>query len=172
LRLNPNASPNGAQGNVWRDGKELVMTPDATLPPRCVKCNERAEPPAKPRTVYWHHWGIYFLLLLNVIIYAIVAAIARRKAKVAPALCARHVKGRRIVITAAWLGAVLGFAMVVTGVEQGAVVVISGLLLLFGSILFGMILGRVVWAKHIGKEFVRLKGCAPDFLKPLPPFPY
>ena len=174
LRLDPEAGPHTANAeNVWRDGNVLVMLPNAHLPPRCIKCNESCTYPMTPRTVYWHHWSIYLVLLFNVIIYLIVAMATRRKETVAPGLCRKHVKGRRFAILFAWLGV---FASVVLlGASFDPVSPISlalvPLLLLF-SIVFGMVRGRVVWAKRIDKSYVRLKGCAPPFLDTLPRFPH
>ena len=174
LHIDPNVIPHTGNANVWRDGKVLVMRPDASLPPRCVKCNGPSAAPTKSRNVYWHHWGIYFVLLLNVIIYVIVALAARRKAIVAPGLCAQHKRKRRYFIAGAWLGVVVALLLFVGGAPMGDVgcwVMGGATLLLLASIVFGMIGGRVVWAKHISKEYARLKGCGPQFLDSLPRFP-
>ena len=174
LHIDPNAIPSTGNTNVWRDGKVLVMRHDAGLPPRCVKCNAPSVLPMKPRKVYWHHWGIYAVLLLNVILYAIVALAARRKATVTPGLCAQHTRKRRYFIAGAWLGVVAGMVVLIGGSQMGDVggwVMSGGTLLLLASIVFGMIGGRIVWAKHISKEYTRLKGCGPQFLDSLPQFP-
>src|SRR5579872_5285818 len=86
-------------GGTWRDGAVLVLSREASLPPRCVRCNEPADEPTKSRKVYWHSPWLYLLILFNLIIYAIVAAIVRKKAVVAPGLCSAHKKRRRIGIT-------------------------------------------------------------------------
>ena len=39
-----------------------------------------SDEPTKMRKVYWHHPGVYALILINLIVYAIVAAIVRKRA--------------------------------------------------------------------------------------------
>ncbi len=156
-------------GNVWRDGKLLVTLLDAELPHRCVKCNEPCDPPKKPRTIYWHHPAIYLLILVAMLIYFIVALIARRKARISAGLCERHRNRRRLVIAGAWAGVVAGFWMVATGFGGSTPVMgLLGILVIFGSMLFGMIAGRFIWAKRIDKNYAFAKGCGPEFLDTLP----
>ena len=172
LRLDPHATPAAKSGpKIWRDGKVLIIAPEASLPPRCVKCNEPAEQPMKSRNVYWHHWTIYLLLLLNVVIYLIVGLATRRKARITPGLCRKHTGSRRLAIAIAWIGALASIALIVASFEQDPPILFPiGILLLLASLIFGMIRGRLLWAKRIDKEYVRLIGCAPAFLQPLPPF--
>ncbi|MGQ0836548.1 MAG: hypothetical protein ACT4O5_16805 [Gammaproteobacteria bacterium] len=115
--------------NVWREGDVLILVPDSDLPDRCVKCNAPAETPIKERTVYWHHPAIYLVVVLNVILYVIVALIARRKATVGAGLCGPHKKRRRVSILLGWIGTIAGFAMIVGGSGN------SGYLMLFGSVI-------------------------------------
>jgi len=158
---------------VWRDRKTLVMLPEADLPDRCVKCNKPAAPPTKPRRVYWHHWAIYLVVLINILIYAIVALIVRKKAVVAPGLCAWHKTRRAVALTIGWIGLLGSLALMTFGVAQsinpafaalGVVLLLVALLVLVGS-------SRIVYASRIDPDYIRLKGCKPDFLDSLPPFP-
>jgi hypothetical protein len=68
----------GGTGHVGREGRHLVLVPGTPLPPRCVKCNAPAALPSRLRTVYWHHWGYYFIILLNILVYAVVALVGAR----------------------------------------------------------------------------------------------
>jgi hypothetical protein len=158
---------------LWRDQSMLIMLPDATMPRRCIKCNGPAHEPTKNRKVYWHHPAIYMLLLLNVIIYAVVAVAVRKKVTLSAGLCAGHKKRRRLAITLGWVGFLAGFALLVgaAGSDGGAGAVILGILVMLGSIVAGMIFGRVVIARRIDTSYVRLKGCGSAFLDSLPPFP-
>jgi hypothetical protein len=156
---------------AWRNQKVLVMIPDTPLPPRCVKCNEPAEEPTKIRKVYWHHTGVYALILINLIIYAIVAAIVRKRALVAPGLCARHKKRRQLGLFIGWGGLVAGIALMFAGgSDQGAYLGL-GILLVLVSALTGMIVSRVLVARKIDQDYVWLKGCGAEFLDSLPPLP-
>jgi hypothetical protein len=157
--------------HLWRLKKILIMSRDGDLPPRCVKCNETADEPTKTRTVYWHHPGFYVLLLINIILYAVVALIARKTAKVSPALCAQHKQRRTKGILIAWSGFIVGF--VAMSIALGSNHMAVGLLLLFamlGAIITGLVMSRVVYAKRIDDRYVQLKGCGDAFLSDLPEF--
>ena len=58
----------GEKGDLWRDGKLLLIRKGAELPDRCLKCNEPAEGYRLKRTLSWHPPGWYLLVLLNLII--------------------------------------------------------------------------------------------------------
>jgi hypothetical protein len=42
---------------------------------------------------------------------------------------------------------------------------------MLGSIVTGMIMARIVYARKIDKSYVWLKGCGSEFLDSLPPLP-
>ncbi len=159
-------------GGIWRDGAVLVLSPEASLPPRCVKCNEPAEEPTKSRRVYWHSPWIYLLILLNIIIYAVVAVIVRKKAMVAPGLCSAHKRRRRMGIGIAWTLLLGGFALMFTGIGGDKPAGIAGgLLLILVAVIVSTSVTRIVRPKRIDAQYVRLKGCSPAFLESMPPFP-
>lgn len=178
--LNPYAPPHArlertldaGGGGLWRDGKVLVLRPGGALPPRCVKCNAPAETPVKSRKIYWHRPVIYFFILLNLLIYAIAALIARKQATVSPGLCTEHRKRRQLGLAIGWGGALLGLAMLFGGLamESGAVAGL-GLFPLLGSLIAGPLLARIVVPVRIDTDYVRLKGCGDAFLAGLPTFP-
>jgi len=176
-RASLSASERGSDGDagdaVWRDGGLLITLIGAELPRRCVKCNSPADQPTKVRNVYWHHPGLYLLLLLNVIIYAIVAAVVRKRAAVGAGLCIEHKKRRRIAMTFAWTGALSGIVLMffAMGSSAGAWGALLGVLLILGSCIGGLIFARVVYARKIDKTHVHLRGCGTAFLDSLPPFP-
>jgi hypothetical protein len=49
---------------------------------------------------------------------------------------------------------------------------LTGVLVMLGSIIFGMAMGRIVYPVRIDKNYVRLRGCSEPFLETLPEFPY
>jgi hypothetical protein len=156
---------------LWRSDKLLIIGRDSDLPNRCVKCNDTAEDPTKTRTVYWHHPGFYAVLLINVIVYAIVALIVRKKAQVSPGLCAAHKQRRRAGLAIGWGGFICG--VIATGAAAGNNSPGLALLLLFatlGSIIAGMVISRIVYPKRIDDRYVQLKGCGEAFLAGLPEF--
>ena len=155
-------------GGTWRDGKVLVLSREASLPPRCVRCNEPAEEPTKNRKVYWHSPWLYLLILFNLIIYAIVAAIVRKKAVVAPGLCSAHKKRRRIGITIIWVAVVAGFAVMFAGpagIFAGVLAVLVALIVSTTSMI------RILRPRRIDERYVRLTGCGSEFLDSMPQFP-
>src|SRR5687768_13095490 len=94
---------------AWRDGDKLVTPANAVLPPQCVKCGAAADGHYGPRTFWWHHPALLLLILANILIFAIVALIVRKKAVVQVGLCAAHLARRRNVLGVCWvLGAGAG----------------------------------------------------------------
>jgi len=160
--------------SVWRDGKVLITLVDAEMPHRCIKCNEPADEPTKKRKVYWHHGALYLLILINALIYAIVALVVRKKALVSAGLCTEHKKRRRNALIFGWTGTIVGLVLMGHGLGSSSsgsgVESLVGILAILVSIIAGMIFGRIVYAKKIDKTYVRLKGCGVDFLDSLPQF--
>jgi hypothetical protein len=159
--------------SVWRDGRTVVALADASLPPRCVKCNEPADQPTKERTVYWAHPALYLLLLIvGPLIMGIIYVIVRKKADVNPGLCETHKKRRIGAQLYGWLGFFGGFLLACIGgaADSGAPVLI-GLFLMVSAIVVGMAWGRLIHAKKITPDEVRLGGCSAAFLDSLPDYP-
>jgi hypothetical protein len=158
---------------AWRDGDVLITLVGAQLPQRCVKCNGPADHPTRTRKIYWHHPGVYMLVVINVVIYAIVAAIVRRRAFVRAGLCVEHKKRGRITLLLVWSGALGGIVLMVFGMASswGIWGALPGLLLILGSIFAALLFARIVYAKKIDKSHVYLRGCGNAFLDSLPPFP-
>jgi hypothetical protein len=165
------STPTDGTGKVWRDGKTVVTLHDASLPGRCVKCNQPAELPTKVRTVYWVNPFTYLLLFAGFIILLIVYLVIRKKADIDPGLCAQHKQRRWIGLTVAWLGWIAGLVMLIGGSASDSVVVaIAGLLLIILAIVAGMAWGRFVYVKKITKDEVRLRGFCEDYLDELPAY--
>ena len=174
--LNPYAPPTASlepvREGVWRDGKSVVLRPGSPLPPRCFKCNAPVETPAKKRKVYWHHPALYLLVLVNILIYAIVALIVRKKAEVDPALCPAHAKRRWMANAGGWIGVAVGIALAILGGSQENCGVMGlGAVVFLAAIVAAIILARVVYPERITTDFVRLRGGGRDFLDSLPEFP-
>jgi hypothetical protein len=170
--VNPYAPPRAGlevqpAGGCWREGKALVMRAGSALPHRCVKCNEPAAQPIKARWVYWHHPGWYLLILVNVLVYVLVALVVRKRSKIAPGLCSRHRRRRRVFMAIGWGGFFLGLAFFFPGPLETAAGPAIGMLIIFAAILAGMSGARIVYPSRITKEEVRLKGCGAEFLDSL-----
>ena len=170
--LKSTAPIGGDTADVWRDGKWLVMDVDAALPHRCVKCNGPAETPMKRQTLYWHHPAIYLLLLFWIVIYVIVAAIARKTLKLEVGLCAEHRLARRKALTIGLIGmfgsipAAFGLAWL----DQPGPALLVGLVGFFGFVIYLMIKTRILYAKKIDADEARIGGCGAEFLSSLPSY--
>lgn len=163
-------SPGPAAG-VWRDRATLVMSKDARLPDRCVKCNEPTQGRLK-RKLTWHHPAIYILILVAWLIYLIVALIVRKRATVELGLCDEHLQIRRRNIWITWALVLLGVACLFFAIaaEDGRMAPL-GLLLLLGGAIFGIFAARVTAPTKIDDRFVWLRGVNKDYLDLLPQWP-
>lgn len=151
----------------WREGKTLVVRTDSALPERCVKCNAPAAQPMKARWVYWHHPGWYLLVLINVLLYVLVALIIRKRTKVALGLCPKHRLRRRIFLFIGWGGFLFGLAFLVAGLSESQAGPAVGILIILVAVVAGIAGSRVAYPSRITKEEARLNGCGGAFLDSL-----
>jgi len=183
--LNPYAAPFASlvpepatsDGGVWRDADLLVVRKGSVLPARCVKCNEAAER-WKKQTLYWHHPGLY-VLLLSPLIYLIVVLIVRQSIALPIGVCRRHLARRRRVIFVAWLLVFGGLGtMILTGSLVGAArrdfalpVLLSGIAMMIVGAFYGVLGARLLWPKRIDPYFAWINGASPEYLAELPEVP-
>src|SRR5690349_14738678 len=129
---------------IWRNNAVLVMTKQALLPNRCVKCNAPAEEQLK-RKLTWHHPALYLLVFISILVYAIVAMVVRKTATINIGLCEEHLSSRRRNILITWG---LGFGCVASFVGASVLedmrLVLLGIGLLFGCAIYGIVTLRVV----------------------------
>jgi hypothetical protein len=154
---------------LWRSGRNLVCSVNARLPQRCIKCNAPTETKQIKRTLYWHSPFVYLVILLNLLIYLIVAIVVRKRAMVFVSICPEHRQARRNVILTSWALVLGGIAGAIAGgvMQSGWLAAAGGVLFLLG-IGFGIVRGRLVSPRKIEKEFVWISGCGPEFLAGLP----
>ncbi len=156
----------GSEG-LWRDGKILVASREAAFPDRCVKCNAPAGGYRLKRLLRWHEPAWYLLILINILIYAIVATFIQKKAALHIGLCDRHRK-RRLTLMGVGVSLPLlamGGCAIATDPTQ-----LMGLALLaiFVGLVMIILASQVVTPKHIDDRFVHIKGVSPEFLASLP----
>ena len=153
----------------WRIGKDvLFVSRGADLPDRCVKCNDPARRPTKERKFYWHSSWLYLLIIISIVVYAIAAAIVRKKVILSPALCAQHARKRRNLLLGAWgaFGAGMLTSFVAIGDGSIGIAVTCFLVGMVGAIVCIM-LARIVFPVDIDDRGARFKGCGPAFLDSL-----
>jgi hypothetical protein len=156
---------------IWREGKTLVVSKDAALPDRCVKCNE-VTTQRLTRKLSWHHPALYFLIIVATLIYVIVAMILRKRATLVLGLCEKHTAQRRTFIWITLLLALGGLGGFVLAISAGDIMpAFIGLLLWLTAIIFGVRSTRVVYPQKIDDRFVWLRGVNADYLDQFPQWP-
>lgn len=93
-------------GVLGRDGDHVRGSTLAEWPDRCVRCNAPTDGFRLKMTLQWHPRWVFLLLLLNILAYALGAAITRKTAVVQVGLCEDHRRSRRYTL-AAGAGALL-----------------------------------------------------------------
>jgi hypothetical protein len=153
---------------IWRDNSILVMTKEALLPNRCVKCNEPTGERLK-RKLTWHHPAIYLTVLISILVYAVIALVLRKSAVVNIGLCEEHLEIRQRNLAITWIlgiAAVLCFPLAAF-LEDGFILLL-GIVLLLATAIFGTVTLRVVVPTKIDDHFVWIKGITPDYLRDFP----
>jgi hypothetical protein len=168
------AQPPG--GGVWRTGDLLVLQKGAVLPDRCLVCNGPMMV-QWPKRLYWHHPGLYLLILLNIVIYAVAAMMARKKADLVIPLCSEHDRKRRRAVSTSWLTGLGGLLLVIgscTQIESSESTFVVMLAIGLTSLLAGLTIamkGNPVLPKKIDNSYVWLKKVHSSYLASLPPAP-
>ncbi|HEY4371312.1 MAG TPA: hypothetical protein VGN52_05290 [Burkholderiales bacterium] len=178
-QINPYAAPKAkletfddAGISLWRDGKLLVCRRDAVFPGRCIKCNDPAEDEPARFKLNWHAGGWYVLVFLNIIIYAIVASIVRKRATIEAGLCESHRKRRFWSKLVGWGGFVLVLLCFFAGAAASSPALFGiGALAILPLAIAGVVLSPQIRAARIDKEWLRVRGCGRDFLETLPEHP-
>jgi hypothetical protein len=157
-----------------RDGKLLVVQrghesqfPDGA----CVRCGAPAVKTLK-KTYSWHSPVLYILILVNLLVYVVVALIFRKTMKLQCGLCAAHAQRRFRLIVAGWatFTAAVIVAAVGLALETNPGLVWGGFSLLFvASLVLAVIVSRaVVLPKKITKDRGSFTGAGEEFLSQFP----
>lgn len=154
---------------IWRDKTILVMGRQASLPDRCVKCNEPAHGFRLKRRMTWHHPALYILIFVAFLIYLIVALIVRQTATVEIGLCAIHLAKRRRDLIVTWVLILLGVVMIFVSLTANeGIYALIGLVIFLVGVVYGITTTRIVAPAKIDSRFVWLKGFNKDYLQNLP----
>ncbi len=153
---------------VWRSGAVLVMSKKAELPGRCIKCNVPVEQYRLKRKFHYHHPAWYLLILLNLLIYIIVAMLVTKSAVIHVPLCPRHCKRRWMWIGVTWFVFLssLGIFALAIGEESG-IWGLAGVGVLLLSLILLAVAVPVVRPGKIDSEFAWIKGVCPEYLAQL-----
>ena len=159
----------GGRLKLWRQGRVLVMSHDAELPDRCVKCNTPANGGRLPRNLYWHHPAYYLFIFLNLLIYVVVALIVRKRAKISVGICEKHRTARVRAIIIAWTMVLLGGGGIGVGISaSNGWIGFAGVVLFLTGIIYGAVRARVVTARRIETDRIWLNGVCAAYLEGFP----
>lgn len=153
---------------IWRNHSTLVMTKEALLPSRCIKCNAPADELLK-RKLTWHHPALYLLIFASLLIYAIVAMIVRKTATINVGLCEEHLSSRRRNILITWaLGLASVASFTAAGFLNDSTCLMLGFTLILACAIYGAVTLRIVVPSKIDNYFVWLKGIDANYLQQFP----
>jgi hypothetical protein len=157
-----------AEAGVWRDGNTLIMLKTARMPDSCIKCGVPANGSHLTRKLSWHHPALYLLIFAGLLIYAIVALIVRKSARIDVSLCEDHIRKHRTAVGVGWLVFLAGVAFIVFAVAQeSGGSALFGIALVFASAIYSTFL-KVVRVKRIDDNYVWLLGIDESVLTMLP----
>jgi hypothetical protein len=181
--FNPYAAPKSAglgsehhlghPDDAWRDGHLLVARKGAKLDDRCIKCAEPSLGFRFSRSLSWHRQGWYLVFLTSPLLYILAYFLVRWQARVTVGLCPIHRMKRKRNITLGWFTALAGTGVIAGTISVSsnrvpeaylAAGVITGLILLLGGMIGGLIGSQVLIPARIDKNFVWLKKVSPIYL--------
>lgn len=153
---------------IWRSKSILVMTKQAALPDRCVKCNEPTQQRLK-RRLRWHHPALYILIFGGVLFYFILALVFSKTATIHVGLCEAHAAARKRDILISWVIAVLSLVSFYFAiVNESLGMMLIGLVLFLGAVIYGVVRARVVAPQKIDDQYVWLTGVTGEYLQEFP----
>jgi len=158
-----------AIGGIWRDKSTLVMTKDASLPDRCVKCNAPANGVRLKRMLAWHSPLLYLVIFFAVLIYVILAAILSKRATVYIGLCNQHFQRRRKQKVIGWLLLAIGVVMPILAIAYDYPLLgLLGFAVFLFAVIWLVVVSRVVVVKRIDDQLVWLNGINSNYLAQFP----
>jgi hypothetical protein len=153
---------------VWRSKALLVMTKQAALPDRCIKCNAPTAERLK-RKLQWHPPALYLLILISILVYAIVAMVVRKTATVHVGLCNEHRESRKLSMIITVFLVVVAVLSAIAGVQfETPGLVLAAVAFVLGAAIYGSISLRVVVPTKIDEHFVWIKGVNTNYLQEFP----
>ncbi|MCP2730852.1 hypothetical protein [Limnofasciculus baicalensis] len=159
---------------IWRAGNILVMRRGAQLPDRCIKTNQPANGKRFKAILYWHHPAIYLVILLNLLIYVIIAIFVRKKAVVYFGVSEEVLQKRRRAILWGWGVGVAGIILFFSALSLQSQLAMAifllpvGQALMLGGLIGGSARATIVNVYRIEDEYIWIRGVAKEYLALLP----
>jgi hypothetical protein len=153
-----------------RDGSLLVLSPEAVLPDRCVKCNAPANGQRHRVTLTWSHPATNLIQLALFCVFSVLWH-SSHSAEIEVGICRRHLSRlrRKSALGGCLLVASLG--MIAAGAIRGAeygYVLLGGIVLLLASPIYLSLAGRLLTATRIEPRLIWIKGVCLEYLAELP----
>jgi len=153
---------------IWRSKSVLVMTKQAPLPDRCVKCNAPTQNTLK-RNLRWHHPALYILIFGGVLLYAILAMVLSKTATIHVGFCETHAATRKRDIIITWVLVLVSFAtFYLAATTEEMMWLLVGVILFLGGVIYGVVRTRVVAPQKIDDQYVWLTGINANYLQQFP----
>jgi hypothetical protein len=153
---------------IWRSKSVLVLTKQAPLPDRCVKCNAPTNHKLK-RNLRWHHPALYILIVGGWLIYLILALVLSKRATVNVGLCETHAAARKRDLLITWTLVLMSFAsFYFAAAAEETNLFFVGVALFLAGVIYGIVKTRVVGPKKIDDHYVWLTGVDANYLAQFP----
>ncbi|WP_010587866.1 hypothetical protein [Schlesneria paludicola] len=166
--LNPETDRDAIHlGEVWVDGKQLVVRSNTVLPPFCIKTNEPIpESELIKKTLTWLPPAYALVLLLGgPLLLLIVYLLVRKQCVLTYGIASsiRRKRRNRILLNCV-ISLLLFLAIPLTAPLKSPVPMVTALLAFIGSIVSLLLMGsQLRITKHRKGEFW-ISGCSADFL--------
>lgn len=176
------AADNSPFAGLWRNGDVMIMHKLAPLPPICLKSNEPATT-WLTRKLQWQPQWVFVLLLVNLIIFAIVALILTKRATISIGLTDEWAAKRKQRLFLAWSVGLAALGVIVVGfiflalegtlpddirIPLFLVCLIGGLMAGVGALIGGSMGCRLIYPQKMTDTHIWIKGVHPSFLDRLP----
>lgn len=153
-----------------REGRLLVMSPEAVLPDRCIKCDAPADGRRLVVSVSWTGTGTK---LLEVALFLVLSVFAHQesRAEIEVGICRRHLRGHRVRSWLAGVIVVFSLGLIVTGIAMGSefgYALLAGIVMLLATPIYLGLACRLLSAARIESRLVWIKGACPAFLARFP----
>ena len=154
-------------GAPSRQGRYVVLNPQAEWPSRCFKCNGETDLTKKLQLTYVNPW-IYLSILINILITLVLALIFRKRFKINLPLCEAHIKRRRKFLIFQWSMVALLVVTVAIGWLTEFSITTQVSIFLFLVIAISAIFGRVAFVAKLKKGNIWVRGARKGFIDSLP----
>lgn len=157
---------------IWNNGSQLVCARAVSLPHFCVKCDAPGTH-RLTKKLYWNPPWVVLMLLINVIVYLVVALATRKTVVMEFSLCERHANLRRNILIGGWLSlALCPAAWILAGMNSSVELFWVGTLFLLGAL--GCLIGQrytMPVPTKMDDRFGWFKGVCDAFRSRLPFYP-